>query len=402
MNLYLVVLKALLDPNLYSQFNAYIDYDYIKQNHPEIWRLYQSLHYLQKVPATTPFGVVDLQFAFETNYPGHKKADFAPLFQQLEEATFSKASLQDYLLELRKRKLALAVAKTALAVNEGHGEDAAMEEAIAALTVVQTAVELPNDFGEMSLESILASEHLVPGLLWRLPSLNKTLGSLRTGNFGFVFARPETGKTTFLSSEIPYMASQSTSKVLLFNNEQAHGDVLKRMYQGALGWTILEVLSKPKEAERRFMELTKGNFQLISEANLSRRRIEQICARHNPSLIVFDQIDKIHGFDSDRNDLELTAIYQWSRELSKTYGPTIGICQAGQSAEGKRWLTMNDVNNSKTGKQGEADFILGIGKSHDAGLETFRYMHLSKNKLTGDHGKWEVRIRPEIARYEDL
>ena len=71
---------------------------------------------------------------------------------------------------------------------------------------------------------------------------------------------------------------------------------------------------------------------------------------------------------------------------------------------------MNDVNNSKTGKQGEADFILGIGKVPDEGLETYRYFHLSKNKLQGDpdtepamrHGKFEVRIQPDIARYYDI
>ncbi len=71
---------------------------------------------------------------------------------------------------------------------------------------------------------------------------------------------------------------------------------------------------------------------------------------------------------------------------------------------------MNDVNNSKTGKQGAADWILGIGKAPDAGLETYRYFHLSKNKLQGDqdsdpamrHGKWEVKINQEIAQYYDI
>jgi len=70
---------------------------------------------------------------------------------------------------------------------------------------------------------------------------------------------------------------------------------------------------------------------------------------------------------------------------------------------------MSDVNNSKTGKQGEADWILGIGKTLDDSQEFVRFLHLSKNKLGGDldsdeemrHGKWEVKIRPDIARYED-
>jgi hypothetical protein len=68
------------------------------------------------------------------------------------------------------------------------------------------------------------------------------------------------------------------------------------------------------------------------------------------------------------------------------------------------------VANAKTAKQAEADWILGIGKSHDVGWETIRFLHLSKNKLMGDkdtdptmrHGKVEVVIKPEIGRYVDL
>jgi len=78
--------------------------------------------------------------------------------------------------------------------------------------------------------------------------------------------------------------------------------------------------------------------------------------------------------------------------------------------EGKRWLTMENVANAKTAKQAEADWILGIGKTHDTALEYVRHFHLSKNKLSGDadtepemrHGKADVLIKPLIARYEDM
>lgn len=71
---------------------------------------------------------------------------------------------------------------------------------------------------------------------------------------------------------------------------------------------------------------------------------------------------------------------------------------------------MDDVDSSKTAKQGEADWILGIGKTNDPEPNTIRHLHLSKNKLAGDpdsiatlrHGSQEVIIVPEIARYVDL
>ena len=72
---------------------------------------------------------------------------------------------------------------------------------------------------------------------------------------------------------------------------------------------------------------------------------------------------------------------------------------------------MDDVAYAKTAKQGEADWILAIGKSHNpSDGEYTRFLHLPKNKLMGDaemdeslrHGRVPVRILPEIARYEDI
>jgi replicative DNA helicase len=106
----------------------------------------------------------------------------------------------------------------------------------------------------------------------------------------------------------------------------------------------------------------------------------------------------------------LTAAYQWAREQAKTYCPVIGVCQAGATAENKKYLSMDDIAESKTGKAGEADWILGIGKVHDDHNPNKRYLSILKNKLTGDedtieelrHGKVEVEICPTIARYGDL
>jgi len=71
---------------------------------------------------------------------------------------------------------------------------------------------------------------------------------------------------------------------------------------------------------------------------------------------------------------------------------------------------MDNVSNAKTSKQAEADWILGIGKTHDPAMQDVRYFNISKNKLAGDddsdhalrHGRAEVLIKAEIARYEDI
>ena len=181
------------------------------------------------------------------------------------------------------------------------------------------------------------------------------------------------------------------------------------MMQAALGCSLGELYSDRQRSYNRYMELTKGNIKLKDSATINKRQIESMCREIQPALIVFDQIDKIKGFDADREDLRLGSIYIWARELAKQYCPVIGVCQADVGGEGKKWLTMDNVANAKTSKQAEADWILGIGTVHDEGLKFVRYLHLSKNKLSGDedtkpemrHGRMEVIIQPELARYRD-
>ena len=70
---------------------------------------------------------------------------------------------------------------------------------------------------------------------------------------------------------------------------------------------------------------------------------------------------------------------------------------------------MDMVDSSKTAKQGEADWILGIGKEQD-NTSRRRYLNISKNKLLGDtdslpdlrHGQTQVIIQPEVARYAEI
>jgi replicative DNA helicase len=239
------------------------------------------------------------------------------------------------------------------------------------------------------------------------------MGSLRKGDFGFLFARPETGKTTFLASEITHMASQLSEEdgpILWLNNEEQGKKVKMRMYQAALGCTTVDLLRDLKGAQQQFNKITNCKIKLYDESIISRRVVEGLCKELKPSLIVIDQIDKITGFAADRDDLVLGAIYQWARELAKTYCPVIGVCQADGTGEGQKWLTMAHVSNAKTAKQAEADWILGIGKVNDPGYDNIRYFHLSKNKLIGDqdsdaslrHGRKEVLIEPDVARYTDL
>jgi hypothetical protein len=261
-----------------------------------------------------------------------------------------------------------------------------------------------------NLEELLDQNYRQKGLRWRLNCLNKSLGSLRPGDFGFIFARPETGKTTFLASEVSFMAQQTEGDILWLNNEEKGGKVKLRVYQAALGRTKQAISDNYKLAWEVFIKRTGGRIKIFDEVH-SRKEAEDILASYKPSLVVIDQLDKIIGPKADREDLALGSTYQWGRDSAKRYGcPVIGVSQADGTAEGVRWLHMGHVSNAKTSKQAEADFILGIGKTDEPGFEYNRFLSICKNKLDGDpdsdeelrHGRFEVLIEPQIARYKDI
>lgn len=409
------LLVLLLSKQAFNAFYEYIDKTYLKDNYRELAHIYLAL---KECHAATEadLSLSDLQAWFFSKYPDVDKEIYVSLFKTLSEQQIDPALGTRMLVDIKARKQALKLSEAYFGFSNGNTSMEQLLESIASndLGAKEGGVDGEEfNFVSTSISSIIEEIFQKPGLRWRLDALNKSLGSLRKGNFGFLFARPETGKTTLLASEISFMLTQlkdEDGSVIWFNNEQVGAEVMMRMYQGYFGIRLEQLKANPKKYEEEFEAQTKGRFLLVDNANIDKGMVERICKRFNPSLIVFDQIDKIKGFAADREDLRLGSIYIWARELAKQYCPVVGVCQADGSGEGQKWLTMDNVANAKTSKQAEADWILGIGAVHAEGMQFVRYLNISKNKLMGDddsigrlrHGHFEVLIQPEIARFKDI
>lgn len=335
------------------------------------------------------------------------------MFDSIDKVETQLDTVDELIKSIRRAKLLRELSIKAYEVAEGKTKPDSLNEIyrqLEHLASTQGVEEEKDPFVSDDLEQLVEHAVRTPGLRWRLGILNRSLGSLRKGDFGFVFARPETGKTTFLASEVSEFLKQVTGPIIWFNNEEQGEKVMLRVYQAYFGITLEELLSNTKHYKQVFQQETKGNFKLFDSSSIDKRTVEKIVKKWKPALVLFDQIDKIKGFDADREDLVLGAIYQWARELAKEFCPVIGICQADGTGENVRFLTMANVANAKTSKQAEADWILGIGAIHDTGWEYVRFLCLSKNKLIGDedsdpklrHLKEAVLIEPTIARYRDM
>ena len=390
----LKILKYLLDINNYNKYRIYITIN----NNKEIESLYSILDTMMVSYNR------DLTLEEFRGTAVAKDSSLAFLIEQMESLPVAEEVVADVVKEMMHRSFAHQHALLAIEVSQGKKP---IIDLIDNLNKVEDKKDVESiEFVSDDAEDIYGKdEERDGGLQFRLESLRESLGGLYQGDFGFIFARPESGKTTFLASEVTHFAEQVTQPVLWFNNEERSEKVKSRLHSAALGLTKQEIMEDPVGKVKKYMDITKGNIKLIDQSGekLHKSWVERIVKELNPSLIVFDQLDKITGFGKeDREDLKLGAAYIWARGLAKQYCPIIGVSQADVSAEGKQWLHMDNVANAKTAKQAEADYIIGIGKSHKLGLEHIRYLHLSKNKLTGNHAKMEVIIDAPTARYEDI
>jgi replicative DNA helicase len=402
------LLKLLLYNNIFNKYHNYI-YNLIKDN-KDLSFIYNCITKLQTT-YNKDISYEELSLYVITHCLDKDKDKYKLLLDSIKETTNDSTIIDTLLVELLNKHTAYELAILATEVSEGlkSFDDLLLltQKINSTTSFVDTFTEdcfTTNDLNELYNSSISQS-----GLRWRLNSLNKSLGSLRQGDFGFIFARPETGKTTFLASEISFFSSQSSKPILWFNNEEQGNKVQLRCYQALHGIELIKLFSKRDYYQQEYITKGGNNVRIYDSANITKRVVEDYAKKYNPACIVFDQLDKIQGFSADREDLRLGNIYIWARELAKKYCPVIGVCQADASAEGKRWLTMDNVANAKTAKQAEADWILGIGKSHNESEEYQRFLSICKNKLFGDedtdpslrHGKLTVNILPEIARYGD-
>jgi len=410
-----LLIKLMLSSEHFNKYSKVINLEFYKQNQREIFKIFLALFKLHE--DHTDITLNDLQLFYYTQYPAQKQDDktlIDSIFAKIEQVDYDEGLAIDYLQKHHDQTLATQIAMEALNVSKGKGDLGTVRELLEKQHSFVIEEEEDN-FAPIDLEVLVDEVLLEVGLLWRLNTMNKTIGSLRKGNFGFVFARPETGKTTFLASEITFMAEQAKIKesgpVIYVCNEEPKNDVMLRCYQAVFGVESRELYTNLQQYKALYEEKVGSHLLVYSkEGSMTKQDIEKLFKEYKPSLVVIDQLDNITWTDSERYDLKMKALYRWARELAKEYCPIIAVCQAGGTAEGKKYLSMNDVDSSHTAKQGTADFMIGIGKTNQDGDEYQRYLSISKNKLGRDidciselkHAKVPLTIRPDLARYEDV
>lgn len=265
-----------------------------------------------------------------------------------------------------------------------------------------------------NIDELLQPEETGTGLRWRLNSLNKATRELQGGDFGIIAARPDQGKTSFIASELTYMAPQTRDErpILWLNNEGPGQRIRLRLMQAALNKTfeeLIELKNEGKLYESYWKAIGgKNRIRVMDIHGFTNSRVEALIGNTNPALIVYDMIDNVHGFgDAARTDLQLEKMYQWAREKAVKYD-AVALATSQISSEGAnmRFPHMSDLKDSRTGKQGACDFILMMGSlENNEDYHNRRWLSLPKNKLRKTNGvnlQLDVKFDKDRSRYKEI
>lgn len=250
------------------------------------------------------------------------------------------------------------------------------------------------------------------GFDWPLDYLDVAIGPVEKGDQVLLFGRPEAGKTSLAINVFNKWAEQrSEGTFILFNNEEKGSAITSRIVQVALGKTHRDLMGNPTRYAAEYKAWGGAKkILVITDPKMNVKKVERICRKHQPTAMVFNLIDKVKGFDGEREDLRLRSVLQWSRALAHSYGPVLGIMQADGAAEGVKYLNMSMVYGSKTSVQGEGDVMIGLGRSLAAGEENNRFLSIVKNKLPGgpksdpkeSHGKLAMEFDAPCGRFKEI
>lgn len=233
-------------------------------------------------------------------------------------------------------------------------------------------------------------------------ALNERLDGRAGGGHHIVtFARPEMGKTA-LNLTIAGGFARQGAEGIYFINEDKVEDLDMRLICNLSGMTDRQAFADPARAKRKALDNGAEHIRVISLSPGTLREVEAFCDKYKPKWIVMDQLRNLAMKEANKV-LQLEYATTGLRNVAKKFDTiVVSTTQAGDSAEGKALLTMGDVDFSNTGVAAQADVLVGMGATAADAERGIRMLNLSKNKLTGRHEAFPIKLLPQLSRYVSM
>lgn len=402
------LLKIFLQKKVYDKYSHYVKYDALQDETKTI--LKDLGKYLEEFDVDE----VDLD-KFITYFNQVRHPDLSESKCKLYNFIFNKIKDEEinedddfYKSVLNYFKSKEYIDKIRASVDKGLDTEVLRELIVRYESEVKQAEE--GDFVENTFENIFVKTTRDVGLRWRLNALNQSIGPVIKGDFGYVAAYVDTGKTKFLCSEAAFMAQQITDgSVLYFNNEGPEDRIQAQVWCAALGASKDLITANPEKALAKYEERMNGDVNRVKffdAVDFSPQKIREKAEKYNAKLIIIDMLDHLKFGGKDQAEvIRLKNLYKEIRMISKEFCPILGATQCDgsvtwknsqtQEAQFQRYIGMHQLDYSRSAKQAAAEFIITLGR--DPNYPNSRYVHVPKNKLDGDGNELNRNIKAEVT-----
>lgn len=336
-----------------------------------------------------------IKSTLERDYP-KQASTLITVVDRLDPDVSSPNVLKEY-QELRRHNISMRLSKALL-----DGDHRLAEELMLEYKAVEDNIDNAQETSEVFVApsiSQFASEFSEENLIKLYPkALNDQVGGgVMRGHHILIYARPETGKS-LVSINMAVGFLKQGLKVLYVGNEDPMSAMTMRFTNRITELNRMDILSNPEQADQIAYEGGMKNLIFAALSPGTFREIRGLIDRHKPDVLFVDQLRNINlGSDGLTNVLERAGMEM--RAIAKKYGLlAISVTQAGDSATDKLVLSMSDVDSSKTGLPATIDLMIGVGVDDRFEAEDKRMISITKNKISGIHVYFPVRVDRTISK----
>jgi len=325
------------------------------------------------------------------------------LIAELEPGTPDKHDLYlDLVNNFWLRDRARQIGEKAIEIFTGESEDfGGLRQLIDVVEDGRISDKTTYRIVDTDFDTLLEDNTGEPDFPFEFDLIREHVPGLDRGNLGILFARPEVGKTTFCSFLAASYIRQGF-KVVYWANEEPAEKIMLRIIQSFFGKSKDEMVSEKPHLMMRYVSEIKPFLTIIDAIGTSVEEANDYAKLNSPDVMFMDQLDKFRiGGEYNRGDERLKETYVLAREIAKRNRCLVwAVSQASYEAHDRQFIDYSMLDNSRTGKAGEADIIIGIGKTGASDVtNTVRHICISKNKINGYHDMINANIDVQRGVY---
>lgn len=314
-----------------------------------------------------------------------KKQVLGSVLEKLQEAeSVDVDAARKFVYSLsRKAQRLKALNKLAQIIEKNEDSHA---EVVSILDTLPVEEASESEIVPLDLSSL--NEHISANgkFLSSIPPIRANIGGYARGNLVIYFGRPEVGKSSSVAWEVAGWLRQGFI-VDYYGNEEPGRKIALNIRRAFTGETDEMIAQAATSGDNTDWPTVQDKLRVRQVGDIAIETIIQRAQKDRPDIIILDQLDKMSLEGRYNNTADrLKALYERARVLAKSCDClVVAVSQASADAEGKTIVTYADLENSKTGKAGEADVIVGIGRRGEVSSERtqLRAITVSKNKVNG-------------------